>query len=325
MKRSNGYLLLAVAAMLFFYIPAGFAAEKAKGSFQKTLKVSGPVDLDVVTGSGNIAIRTGDGSTVVVNAVIEAQDYHGASAESRVKQIESNPPIEQAGNTIRIGHTKDREMEQNVSISYDLVIPAETRLRAATGSGNQTLDGIRGVSNVSTGSGDMKISNMGEVHANTGSGTIQVDATKGPVQVNTGSGSIRGNGLGGNFSARTGSGSVIVTQASLGNVDISTGSGTIQVNGINGTLTARTGSGKIQVEGAQKGDWKLHAGSGNLLVKLPTDAAFSLKAHTESGKVTTSHPVTSQGTIRPNEMQGTVRGGGPLLEMNTGSGDIRIE
>ena len=34
-----------------------FAARE--GSFEKTLKVSGPVNLDVETGSGDIEIRTG--------------------------------------------------------------------------------------------------------------------------------------------------------------------------------------------------------------------------------------------------------------------------
>ena len=53
--------------------------------------------------------------------------------------IESLAPIQQSGNDIRIGHISGSELLHNVSISYDLIVPAETRLRSHRGSGSQNL------------------------------------------------------------------------------------------------------------------------------------------------------------------------------------------
>ena len=77
-----------------------------------------------------------------------------------------NPPIQQSGNQIRIGHIDDPELRHNISISYEVVVPAETDLRVQSGSGDQKVEGIRGPLEVSSGSGGLKISAIGDrVHA----------------------------------------------------------------------------------------------------------------------------------------------------------------
>jgi hypothetical protein len=57
-----------------------------------------------------------------------------SSNEQRVHAIESNPPIQQNGNVIRIGHMEDPELRRGISVSYEVTVPAETKLRSQTGS-----------------------------------------------------------------------------------------------------------------------------------------------------------------------------------------------
>ena len=148
-------------------IPASAAVE---GSLQRTLQVSGPVNLDVATGSGSIQVRTGASSQVQVTGHIRATEWFG-DAESRVKRLEDNPPIQKSGNEIRIGHVDDPELTHNISISYEIIVPEETQLRAHSGSGNQTVEGVHGPLEIDTGSGGLKISGIGSrVQASTGSG-----------------------------------------------------------------------------------------------------------------------------------------------------------
>ncbi|MBZ5538714.1 MAG: DUF4097 domain-containing protein [Acidobacteriia bacterium] len=318
------YSLLAVLLLLFATAPL-LARESAEGSFNRTLKVEGIVDLTVETGSGHINIRAGGGTAVIVTGSIKALDSAGSRAEERIRQLESNPPIEQTGNIIHIGRLTDHELRRNISISYELVVPADTRVHASTGSGSQTIEGIRGPVSASSGSGSLKILNIGdEVRAEAGSGSIGLDSIKGSVHARAGSGSIHASSIAGGFTGSTGSGSVTVSLSAKGDVNVETGSGSVEINGIQGLLGARTGSGRIRVEGAPSGNWKLHTGSGGIDVKLPPDAAFDLYAHTGSGRVTTSHPITVQGTLRRSELQGKVRGGGYLLDVHTGSGNIQI-
>ncbi len=298
-----------------------------EGSFERSLNVTGPVDLDVKTGSGDIDIRTGSASTVHIRGRIRVNTWRLSEdeAERRVRALESNPPIEQDGNTIRVGHIQDYSLRRNVSISYEIVVPAETRVASATGSGNQTVAGVQRPLRVETGSGDLKMTGVSEARANTGSGNIEIESARGNVYAQTGSGDIQAYDIDGGFVASTGSGDVRLRQAASGSVSVETGSGDVEVSGVQGSLVLHTGSGNISADGQPSGEWKLEAGSGNVTLRLPSTAAFDLYAHTGSGSVESDHPITVQGKINRHELRGRVRGGGATLEASTGSGNIRIQ
>jgi hypothetical protein len=316
----------ALMGAILLLAPALLAA--AQGSFNRTLQVSGPVDLQITTGSGAINVRAGNTGSVQVHGTIKANSHWGGgpSPEEKVRQLEANPPIEQDGNNIRIGHIQDSGLRQNVSISYEVVVPAETRLRAETGSGDQSVEGIQGPLKVGTGSGGIHASRIGgEVHAETGSGDIKLESVQGNVVASTGSGSIRASGVAGEFSGETGSGDVRLEQSAPGRVKVSTGSGEVELAGVNGPVRVETGSGGIKAEGQLTGDWRLETGSGGVTVSVPSSAAFDLHAHTDSGKISSSRPITMQGTLSRNDYRGKVGSGGYLLEVKTGSGDIHIE
>lgn len=319
-------LLMVATALVAGTVAVGAAA--ATGSFERTLEITGPVDLDVTTGSGTIKIRAGEAGKLHVKGTIKARDsWRGdRDAEEKVRALEANPPVEQNGNVIRIGHIEDRELRRNVSISYDLVVPVETRVRSKTGSGHQTIEGIRGPVDADTGSGHLEISDIGaEVKADTGSGHIQLDSIAGGVHADSGSGDIRATGIAGPFAADTGSGSVKLEQTAPGDVSIDTGSGSVEVSGVRGALAVDTGSGSIAAEGEPTAEWNLEAGSGSITVRLPAEGAFDLYARTSSGSITTEHPLVVQGAVKRNQLQGKVRGGGFPVRLHTGSGNIRIE
>jgi DUF4097 and DUF4098 domain-containing protein YvlB len=243
-SHSVALLLLLLAAT---QLPAAASSE---GSFQRTLQVTGPVSLDLNTGSGNVTVRTGSSSEVQVTGHIKVTNWFGGDADERVKRIEANPPIQQNGNDIRIGHIEDSELLHNISISYDLVVPAETRLHSHTGSGNQSVEGIRGQIEIESGSGGLKISDIGDaVRAETGSGEIEIDRVKGNVLTKAGSGSIHATDIAGGFEGHTGSGHITLEQTASGSVRADTGSGGMELRGVHGSLEAQAGSGTISAEG----------------------------------------------------------------------------
>ncbi len=207
-------------------------SERARGSFERTLTVDGPVDLSVRSGSGGIQIRTGAGDRVqVIGKVSAGSSRDGVEAAERVRKVEAAPPITQEGNVIRIGQTNDDPTYRNVSISYELTVPANTRLDAQTGSGSQTIGSVDGA-----------------VRAQTGSGSIRIERTGGSLFAQTGSGNIHADAVGGDVRAQTGSGSVEVRQTMRGDVSVQTGSGSVRLTMPENaayTLDAQTGSGSI--------------------------------------------------------------------------------
>ncbi len=330
--RIHSRMAWVVAAILVFAATA--TANDYEGSFERTLSVNGPVEPDVVTGSGNINVRIGASSSVHVRGSIRVSRKLSPDAASRrIGEIEDNPPIEQSGNRIRIGYARGVRRFVNIGdawrhvyISYELIVPADTRLKSDTGSGDQSVAGLKGAVKATTGSGNIRLSDLaGDTRVNTGSGDIEINSVSETVYAETGSGNIRAVGVSGSIRANTGSGDVRADGSAKGPVDVTTGSGSLEVRGVAGPLRAGTGSGNIAVLGQPGGNWEIDTGSGSVTLRLPSQASFTLHAHTGSGTIESSHPITHQRKVSKSELRGAVRGGGSLVDLETGSGDILIE
>jgi DUF4097 and DUF4098 domain-containing protein YvlB len=324
----NKKLQISFITLLLTLSSAAYAA--VEGHFERTLKVNGHIDLDIQSGSGNITVHQGDSNSVVVSGQVKASESWfgggGISAEEKVKRIEQNPPIEQNGNTIRIGRIQDEVLRNNVSITYDVTVPKDTSLQSHAGSGDERISDIAGPVRANSGSGNLTISNVGsEVRANAGSGDLQISNVQGRTYTETGSGNIRATGIAGGFDARAGSGDITFEQAGSGSVRAETGSGNIRLQNVSGGVEAGAGSGDVEVQGKIASDWRIHTGSGEVEVKLPSDAKFNINARSSSGNVEVNRPVTMQGLLKKrNHIEGTVNGGGTLLDVSTGSGTIRV-
>jgi hypothetical protein len=249
-------------------------ARSAEGSFDRTLNVSGPVYLEISTGSGSIDIRHGSGNRVEIRGRIRA----GASwwrlsrdAEDVVRRLEQNPPIEQSGQTIRVGRISDREWYENVSISYEVVVPAQSNVRSRTGSGRQTVEGIEGRVEASTGSGGITLRDIkGDVNANAGSGTINATGIRGGLRMNTGSGGIRVQGeQTGRWELEAGSGGIDIDLPPNAAFDLSahTGSGGVDVAypmTVQGKISRHDIVGKV---GSGGHPLSVHTGSGHVRIQ----------------------------------------------------------
>jgi hypothetical protein len=170
--------------------------ETRYGSFSRSLEVSGPVNLEVDSGAGSITVHVGSDSSVSVSARIRARgSFSGMSPETKIQRLRANPPIEQHGQTIRIGRIEDSELTRNVFISYDLYVPAQTRLTLKTGAGTQFIQGTQLPLEAWSGAGSITVENVGgnaEVH--TGAGSIEIRSPQGTVTADTGAGTVRAKG-----------------------------------------------------------------------------------------------------------------------------------
>lgn len=329
-RLTNVSLATAVTLLAAAGFPPPAGAQRVEGAFERTLTVRAPVDLEVVSGSGRIEILAGSAGRLEVRARITAGNgwvfsRGSLTAEERVRRIEANPPIEQTGNHVRIGHIADEDVRQNVSISYTLTVPVDTSVVSRTGSGSQQIEGVRGAIEARSGSGAIRVRDAGgNVRASAGSGSIAADSVGGSFEARAGSGSIHGSGVNGAIAARTGSGRIEVSQTGGGDVEASSGSGSIDLRGIRGGLRASTSSGALRVQGEQTSDWRLSASSGSITIDLAGRQAFDLDAHSNSGRIDTQFPVTVVGTIGRRDLRGSVNGGGPLLHVRSSSGRISI-
>lgn len=142
-----------------------------------------------------------------------------------------------------------------------------------------------------------------------GDGHINVAGTAGPARIDTGDGAIEVRDFTGSIKGHTGDGHMKIDGV-LTDVDLRTGDGHIE-------LTVRPGS-------KMNGGWLIHTSDGRVEARLPEDFAAELYAHTGDGHIQLDIPVTVNGSIERSRIRGKMNGGGPLLEITTGDGSIRI-
>ena len=281
--------ILSVTALLAFST-AAFAAPAPDGQFDRTLSVSSQPDLYVATGSGSIRVHPGSGSQIHVVGRVHASWSAFGDVNSRIQRIVDNPPITQSGNAVHIGETNDRQLFNNISIDYEITVPADVAL------------------NLHSGSGDIEVDNVGRfLNAASGSGAVRAHGLRGPAELETGSGDIE-----------------LEEQAS-GDVKARTGSGSIRIHNLNGSFNSRTGSGDIEADGNLTGPANVSTGSGSVRLHITPSSRFSFEGSTGSGDIRVSFPgAPHQDEHSRHHLTASINGGGPPLVIHTGSGDIDV-
>jgi len=276
--------------LAIFAIAVGLCyAQRADGSFERTLTVTGFADLELTTDAGGIDVVPGPPGTIRIRGILKAEDnwFHSrGDVESRIRELEAHPPIVQNGNSIRV-EVRDRHLLRGISMRLEVETPPDSRLRARADSGGIDVRGIKGPVDCHTDSGGIHASEIdSEVRATADSGGIHIRRVNGPVYAHADSGGIEAMEISGSVDAEVDSGGVRVSQTAPASIKARSDSGGADI-----TL-ARTGGYDIQA----------HAGSGGI----------------------TAPEVTVSGRISQHEVNGKLRGGGALVDVRTDSGHIDI-
>jgi hypothetical protein len=293
------------------------------GSFDRTLSVTAPIRLELANASGDVSITGSTDGKVHVHADVRSSGMGFGSPQDRLNEIVSSPPVEQSGDTVRIG--RDLRRIRNVAISYVIEVPRDTELSTTVASGSQTIRDVRG-----------------PVKAEAASGSIRVDHVDRLTQLTTISGSINADNIGEDIRASSASGDVIVSNIK-GDVRISSLSGSTQITKPGGRVDANTASGSVDVQGAIR-DVKAHSASGRVNIQgnpgsssywdlktvsglvqlgIPTDANFHLTAEAVSGQIKAEVPIVIEEQGK-HSLRARVGNGGGRVEVHTISGEIRV-
>ncbi len=217
-------------------------------------------------------------------------------------------------------------------------------LYSSTGGGHIQAREISGNATLYSGGGHIRAARIGgQADLSTGGGNITVGQAGGAVSVHTAGGQIDFGEARGSVQARTGGGGIRVASAS-GPLQIETSGGSICLTRIAGSVSASTSNGAItafinpdaaSAGGAVQlaGDSLLSSRSGDLLVYLPRNLAANIEAVVANGgpdriQADPSLPLTllSEGPAgSPLRATASLNGGGALLRLRTGGGNIRLQ
>lgn len=148
-----------------------------------------------------------------------------------------------------------------------------------------------------------------DLDLHTGDGNVSIAQVKGSERVRTGDGNVTTRGLDGTLSASTGDGNINV-DGRFDQLELRSGDGTIEADARNGSKMAL--------------GWSLSSGDGNISLRVPEGFAADLDAHTGDGRVTVDFPVTISGAMREGTVRGKMNGGGSILSLRSGDGNLHL-
>ena len=319
----RGKLLAGTAVLAMVALAACSAGPSVSGTFERTFNVSGPVRIELSNAAGDVNIEGSADSKVHVRADVRAYGFGFGSPQQRLDEIVSNPPLEQRGDTIRIG--KDLTRMRNVSISYQVQVPHDTEIDSSVVSGSETVRSVRGPVKTTAVSGSIRVEHVGreaqlttvsgsvdasdigdDVHANSASGSVNVSNTKSDVRVHAISGVLRVSKPG-------------------GRVDAGTTSGVIDVDGASNDVKASAVSGRVTVQGnpGTNSYWDVHTTSGGVQLLVPPNLNFHLSAEAVAGEIRADIPIVIEEQTK-HSLRARVGNGGARIQVRTVSGQIQI-
>jgi hypothetical protein len=263
------------------------AAGRSEARFERTINVDGAIALDVSMRSGLLKLRRGDDGVVIVRGLVRSHGsiFSWIYPEEHAQRIADNPPVHVSGNTIRIGDAVDRWLLRRVHFFVEIVAPAAAQIRALGDSADLRVEGIDGPVDCETDSGEIQIAGVrSEVSASSDSGSIHLRDVTGSIDVQTDSGEIEAAEIAGGIDAASDSGNLRLHQTKVA------------------PIYARTDSGRIRIQLAQGG--------------------YTIRVRTDESRI--EIPALEQRVDSRREVEGTIRGGGSVVAVESDSGDIEI-
>jgi hypothetical protein len=211
----------------------------------------------------------------------------------------------------------------------EVLVPngVKTHIRLAVG--ELEAKNVNGDIFLDTYSGPVRASNItGNTLIDTGSGSVVASMIRGDLNIDTGSGRVEADDVEGDeILIDTGSGRVTLERAKGRSVTVDTGSGSVSASEIDADDTLiDTGSGSVTLDLVRMGNGRhvVDTGSGGVTVYLPSDASCRIIADTGSGGIELDIPNATLSRMSRDHIELSVGGGDGRLEIDTGSGSIKI-
>ena len=289
-----------------------FGAGKGKSLADKPvwhaerIGVDVPAYINASTFGGSITINSHDRNEIEIRIHVRKDGswlHEGDDAPVDIEitdtpnGVEINAEPKRSGGWLRSG--------PSLSVSYDILVPRWTEVRANTSGGSvSAFDILQNVSLITSG------------------GPVTVERVTGEVLARTSGGPITARDITGDLTARTSGGGIRITNAT-GSLIARTSGGPIRLDGVSGAIEARTSGGPIDARVLHIEDHlTLNTSGGSIKAGVPRNLGMDIRA---SGSSVRNRLDDLTGDITPRSVHGSVHGGGIPVELKTSGGSVEIE
>ena len=294
-------LVLILAGCEDFDLDAGVNRYHQDFHFSYPLSAGGSVQLE--NRNGSVEISGWDKNEVE----IDGTKY--ANTESRMNEIKIDVVASPASVSIRTISPLDRL--GSYGARYVIHVPRRAELgNIVSSNGAIRVSAIDGKAYLRTSNGSIHAAQtQGLLDIQTSNGSVELSEVSGDTTVHTSNGGIRGDLKKGRFDAKTSNGPIDVRL-------LEADSNPVRLVSSNGHIT-------LSMESPR--EVRADTSNSSITVRLPGTAAVNLRANTSNASITTDFDVTMHGSINTrHRLEGTIGAGGPLVDLGTTNGSIRV-
>ena len=284
----------------------------------RTVNIGANGEIDVTNISGDMLVTRGGGNSATIEIIKSARAETAEEARELLTLVPVDVTERGSRAEVKTRYPNEDDLRRrnrrniHVEVSFNITVPAQTRVVLHSISGNFVVRDIAGPLQLDTISGNIKLSNAGRSVAKTISGNIDVSDTT----------------IEGTLTASTISGGVVIRKATARGLTLSTVSGSIGVEDVScERVESQAVSGDVWFSGdlEPNGRYELSSHSGSVKVAIGSKTGFQVDASSFSGGIRTDLPINVEGTRRSGRtLQGRYGNGSAILDLNSFSGSIII-
>lgn len=304
-------LLSGIAILLSTSCHVDFGdSERFHEDFHSSHKIQPGGHLSIDNHNGSIEITTWEKDEIEINGTKHA------STKDLLEDLKVDVDASPAKVAIRI--SKPEFIRGNAGVRLTLRVPKKLELdRIRSSNGHIRVNGTEGPANLETTNGKIEAEKLnGKLLAQTTNGGITIQGHVGGVRAHTTNGSIHGD--------------------TKGELDAETTNGGIDMKldnaGVTGPVRLETSNGKIHIVMTSAAELRARTNNSSITVELPSSIDADLRARTSNSRVHSDFGPdpkwdddddNDRGN-RHRSMDVKIGKGGPLIDLSTSNGDIRI-
>jgi DUF4097 and DUF4098 domain-containing protein YvlB len=281
-------------------------SERFKEDFHGTFPLNAGGTVAVESFNGSVEVFAWDQNSVEVSATKYASTREQLDA-LKIDVAATSPA------SVRIRTIRPSGWHGNMGARYTIRVPRRVQLDSITTSnGAVRVEGIDGAAHLRTSNGTIRTTKVhGELDAHTSNGSIEAQDQDGNANLHTSNGAIRVDATHGSFEASTSNSSIVAN---------------LKDPATNWPLKLHSSNGKIELtlEAARLPDVRADTSNSSVTLRLPASSNAQVRANTSHGSITTDFDLLTHGLRSKTELEGAIGSGGPMIEMSTSNGSIRI-
>jgi len=264
---------------------------------------------------GKISLENMNGSVEITGWEKDSVDIIGtkyAASESLLKSLRID--IVATGDSVAIRTIYPSGTHGNFGAKYIIRVPQKAVLdRIISSNGSVRVESVDGPARLRTSNGSVRISRMnGNAEVQTSNGSVDVNDQSGGITIRTSNGAVRVDNVHGAFEASTTNGSI---HARLADPEPQK---PVKLESSNGSV-------ELTMERIKDNDIHISTFNSSINLRLPSSVNGQLRAHTSNSSITSDFDVSVRGQISKSHLDGAIGTGGPLFDLSTSNGQIKVQ